>query len=564
MQHRVTTRGCGANQLVRYFVVTALVGATACTGNVTGPQGAGRGGKGGATGEEGVAGEGGGAAGEAVMSQLVATSGLRRLSRHEYSNTVRDLLQLGWQDPGGFLPNDVYTPFDNDRSLQEVSGALVEGAEHLATDLAKRAVANVANRDRLIGCKPRAPDDVACLNAFVAQFGRRAFRRNLEAEEVAGYVRFIDHARRAGNFHKAIELVIQAMLQDPEFLYRVEIGKPAPESPGLFRLTDWEVTTRLSYLLWGSTPDDELLDIAAEGGLASPAERQSVARRMLEDPRALAHVKRFHALWLGYHQLPHAPELSNALIAESDALVERVVFRENRAWTDLFTMDETFIGADLVKHYGLPAADVNTPVWVPYDGNGRAGILSHGSFLSVNGRFGDTSPVQRGILIRQRVACQEIPSPPPEVDADNPPEAENEQACKAERYQAHSHLAGCRACHEQIDPVGFGLENYDVQGRFRTHETDKPQCAIAGSGSLDPIGPFQGPAELGARLVESGLLDACLARRIFSFAMGKLPVNKEEEIVEALAQRLPQNGHRFKDVLIDFVGSKTFAYRQQD
>lgn len=496
--------------------------------------------------------------------QGVGPSGARRLTRVEYDNTVRDL--LGDETRPGFsrLPEDVADPFDNDYRTQEASAALVEAAEALAEDVATRAMADPERRAAIVGCTPTGPDDGACLRAFIRAFGRRALRRPLtdaEVEELAAVQAF---STEAGDFHVGAGLVIRALLQDPEFLYRIEIGRPVTGRPGLYKLSGFEVATRLAYFLWGSTPDDALLDDAAAGLLDTPAGVRAAAARMLQDPRARDRIDRFHALWLGYYQLPHATELTSAMRAETRALVERVVFEQRGDYFELFRAGETFVNDLLADHYGLPAPGAPSGAWVPYDGTGRAGILSHGSFLSVVGKFGDTSPTLRGKLIRERLLCQIIPPPPPNVDVDEPPSSPTSN-CKWDRYAAHRESgSSCFGCHAQMDPVGFGLENYDQAGRWRAHDNDAPECLIAGEGEVVGVGTFSGPKDLGRLLAGSDLLEPCVVRQVFRFAMGRREQDEDEPVLFRLEDLFRASGRSFEALLLDLVGTEAFGYRLEE
>lgn len=493
---------------------------------------------------------------------LAAPTGVRRLTAFEYDNTVRDLLS----DPSGrgvaLLPEDKRTPFDNDIATQVASNGLVEALELLANEAAQRLVADPARFDGVVGCRPAPGEEDACLEDFVRRFGRRALRRPLTASEVSD---FVELGRRfltmTGAFEQAVEVVVRAFLLDAELAYRVEHGTAAPEAPGLYTLNGFERATRLSYLLWATGPDDALLDLAAAGALDSPAGLRAAAVTMLEDPRARAQVERFHALWLGYDRLPHRPELSRAMRAETNALIDRVVFDRPSSWLELFTADETFVDATLAGHYGLPAPAGPGPGWVPYDGTPRRGLLSHGAFLSVGSNPTDTSPTRRGKLIRNRLLCQDIPPPPPDVVIDNGPTEVGE--CKLDNYRVHG-SAGCQSCHRLMDPIGFGLEQYDREGRFRTHEEGKPQCPIDGRGELVEIGTFTGPAELQSRLLETGALEACAVQKAFSYAMGRQVTREEHGLLRRLQARFQAGDYRFDALLLAVVESPAFGQRVEE
>lgn len=508
-----------------------------------------------------------GGGGGATVS-AVGESGARRLSRDEYDNTLRDILRDESRPGFSKLPEDVNDPFDNDYRTQQPSAVLVEAAETLALEAADRLIADPARRDAVVGCTPLSPADTECLRSFVEHFGRLALRRPLEAAEVQRLVAFSDFAVERGDFYAAVKMVVGALLQHPEFLYRVEIGTPVPGRPGVARLNDYEVATRLSYFLWGTTPDDSLLDLAGAGRLSKPEDVRAAAATMLEDPRARARVDRFHALWLGYHQLPHAAELTSAMRKESAALVERIVFDEKRPWTDVLTASETYVDANLAEVYGLEAPASGFE-WMSYSGPGeRAGLLSHGSFLSVNGKFGDTSPTQRGKLIRERLLCQTIPPPPPEVNVDEPPVSEA-SPCKWESYAAHREMGSCAGCHNHMDPVGFGLENFDQTGRWREHDNGLPECTIAGDGQLFGAGPngealpFNGPAQLGSVLLESGAVESCLVKQVFRFAAGRREQAEDMAFLDALDASFSAN-HRFDELLLEVVAAESFGYRKEE
>ena len=489
--------------------------------------------------------------------------GMRRLTRYEYDNTLRDLLGDSTRPGSQMLPEDPFTPFDNEYGTQEASQPLIEGIEVLARDAAQRLLDDPARRDEVVGCTPDGVTDEGCLRDFVERLGRRALRRPLGSDEADDYVALgLEYAERESDFYAAVEVVVRALLQDAEFIYRVELGTPVPDEPGVFALDDFEIATRLSYLLWGSTPNDMLLDAAEAGELATAEQRTAMAQAMLTDPRARVQVDRFHAMWLGYAQLPHAPELTNALRTETSALVERVVFDEATPWTDLFTATETFIDATLAEHYDLPGLGGGEG-WVDYGASDRQGILSHGSFLSAAAGPGDTSPTRRGKWIREQLMCQVIPPPPPNVDADVPPTQEDAE-CKEDRYAVHAEVGSCAGCHAQMDPIGFGLERYDTQGRYRTHDEGAPQCTISGDGELVGLGEFNGPAELADLLVDNELLEPCVSRQLYRFALGRQVGPEDIPLVVELGQQLLEGDGRFDTLLGTLVAHPAFTHRREE
>ena len=497
------------------------------------------------------------------VAEEIGISGLRRLSIAEYEQTIIDLLGLPPPQVQELLPADTLTPFDNDFTTQTASEALIKGLELLAGDVAQAVVESPELREAIVPCTPTGPDDAACFRDFLAQFGRRALRRPLDDAELDRFATLQSYAIDEDDFWAGVGAGIRLLLQHPEFVYRVELGEPVPDAPGVFQLDEFEVGTRLSYFIVGSTPPDWLLD-AAEGGQLDTSEGiGDAAVMLLDDPRARARVARFHALWLAYENLSREG-LYGDMHAETRALVERVVFDEPRPWTELLTATETFVTPELAEHYGLPVPA--TADWVPYGDSGRGGLLSHGAFLSVGAKFGDTSPTQRGLLVRTKLFCQEIPKPPPElmVDVCEPPQADPD-ACKIDRYFMSEEPA-CQACHSMMDPIGFGLERYDASGAYRTAEADRPECTIPGDGDFVGVGAFNGPAELAALAVESGLVEACVARQLYRFAVGRTTLDEHDEV---LLERLVQEaggtgGLELAAFIRAYVGSDAFRYRREE
>jgi hypothetical protein len=493
----------------------------------------------------------------------VGVVGLRRLSRTELDHTLRDLVGDDTRPASQRIPEDVIDPFDNDYTTQYASSVLIEGIEALAIDVSRRLMQDVSRRDMVVGCQPSGANDAACMESFIRSFGRKALRRPLTQTEVDNWLALgLQYATEGSGFYEGVDAIVRLLLQHPSFIYRVELGT-ATEEPGVYRLDDFEVATRLSYFVWGSTPDDELLDRAEAGRLGTTEELAEAAQWMLDDPRARARIDRFHAMWLGYYTLPHAAELTNAMREETRALLDEVIFDNPRSYMDVFRATGTFVNDTLAQLYGLTPPGSDQPVWVDYGDTGRQGLLSHGSFLSVLARFGDTSPTQRGILIRTRLLCQSIPPPPPDVDVDNPPEAGEELPCKQDRYEAHRDGGTCQACHQLIDPVGFGLEQYDQLGRFRTHEEDAPECEITGEGEIDGT-PFNGPAGLADYIVDNQLLDTCFVSQVYRFAMGHEAGVDDMRYLDDLSTAFRENDHRFDQLVLSLVADEAFSYRREE
>jgi hypothetical protein len=490
-------------------------------------------------------------------------SGLRRLTAHELDNTVRDLLGDPTRAAASLLPLDPRHPFDNDYTDQVPSLVLVEGLELAAREAAARLRADATRRSALLGCQPSGPGDEACFRRFLQSFGRLALRRPLSADELTRYETLLALGVEANDFYAAVESALMLFLQHHELIYRVELGAPVKDRPGLYQLGDFELATRLSYLLWASAPDAALLEAVETGQLRTDAGLRQATARLLADPRARAQAYRFHALWMGFERLPFSADLSAAMTRESSALVERVVFDDVRPWQDLFRSNESFLTDALATHYGLPSTGSDSPQWVSYADPARRGILSHGTFLSNGFRFGDTSPTQRGIAVRERLFCMPVPPPPPLEVVDEPPQG-GASDCKEDRYRVHAQPS-CAGCHSLTDNVGFGLENYDDQGRYRATEPGKPECTIRGEGEVVGVGKFRGPGELGEMLLRSQQLNACAVSQLYRMLIGRHALDDTDlDVVEKVVARLGGDGadFRFDQLLLELVTAEPFRFRR--
>ena len=538
-------------------VAVALVLA-ACTGEITdGGGGPGGGGPGGGPGTT-----------PGAQAHIASESGARRLSQAELDNTLRDLLGEDGSPAGRLLIEDEFAPYDNDYTLQTASAALITGLEVLAREVATNTTADPARRDRVVPCTPSGPDDAACFQEFIESFVPRAFRRPITDEEIAAYMGLQvfateDNPYVDNDFYTAVELVISAVIQDPEFLYRIERGT-ATDDEGVSRLTGYEVATRLSYLLWGTTPDDALLAEAADGTLDTADGRRAAAERMLLDTRSNQQLYRFHAMWLGYRAIPHDAALVAELNRETTALIDRVALEPGRSYMELFTSTETYVSDTLADHYGLPRPASGGEGWVSYGDTGRAGILSHGSVLAGFSKFTDTSPTQRGIFVRTRLMCEVIPPPPPTVDVDQAPESTDGSPCKWNRYASHRSIASCASCHSRVDDIGFGLENYDIAGRFRAHDDGLPECTIEGAGNITGVGDFSGPRELAELLVNETAVDRCAVQHFYQFALGRAPHATEHQVIDAMAEGFRGEAHSLHEFLLDYVSADRFALRAEE
>jgi hypothetical protein len=303
---------------------------------------------------------------------------------------------------------------------------------------------------------------------------------------------------------------------------------------------------------------------AAEAGrMVDPAGRRAEAMRLLDDDRAKDAIHRFHAMWLGYRAIPASADLVTAFDMETSHLIDRAVFDGTGGYLSLFTSTDTYLDDALADHYGLPRP-TGGEGWVQYGSSGRAGILSHGSVLAGFSKFSDTSPTQRGIFVQTRLLCNVVSPPPANVNVDEPP-AGTTSMCKLDRYAAHRDAStSCAGCHYELDSIGFGLEAYDIAGRFRTTDDGYPECPVSGDGELPGYGPFNGPGELGQMLAESGEVEHCFVEHFVRYAIGRAVAPAEAGVVAELAQSFRDDSYAARELLLDFVASDRFALRREE
>lgn len=487
-------------------------------------------------------------------------SGLRRLTSYEVVNSVTDVFGVSATPLAVDLPSDESqtTPFTNEWGAQSIAPVTIESYQAFSESYSALYVsqANYATRfASQAGCTPTGASDRNCLVQFLVKMGSKILRRPVataEAEALADV--FLPIAQQEKNFKTAVELSIQAWLQNPEFLYRIQAGDGSASEPNLLALTDFEIATQLSYLIWGSTPDDALLAKAKLGQLKDPAVRAVEANRMFLDPKARPQWRRFHAQWLGYEGAILPSTLEADMHQESNKLVDRVVFEMRSDWLEIFRLNETYVTPALAANYGMNG--ITSTGWVKYGANRGGGILSHATFLSQGAKFGDTSPTRRGYEIFKRVMCGKLPPVPDSVDIDNPPG--NPTDCKPVRYNMRS-IASCAGCHNVTDNIGFGLENFGVAGEWRTTEPSKPNCAIDNAGTVGGVA-FTGSAGLGEALAKNDDVSQCAVTQLFRFFSGRPELTEDRAALEALGTEYRMNPS-LQSIIVAMVRSPAFAHR---
>jgi hypothetical protein len=496
-------------------------------------------------------------------------SPLRRLTRFEYNNTVRDLLGDNSAAADAFAPEEVALGFDNQAASLGVTALLAEQYQTAAEAIAARAVRDLPG---LLGCDPAAAGEDTCAARFIRSFGKRAFRRPLDHGQVERLSSLYAWGRERYDFAASIELVVEAALQSPSFLYRVEFGMPEPSAPGVVALDPHETASRLSYLLWASMPDAELFAAADAGRLRTAREIEAQARRLLGDPRARAAVANFHRQWLGLDGLDGLakdtdiyPAYHNTLRplwkTETLRFLERVVFDEGGGLGAMFTAPYSMMNADLAAFYGVAGPTGDAFERVPLDPAQRGGFLTQAGVLARYAKSNQSSPVQRGKFVRTRLLCQPLP-PPPNDMAIRPPVIDA-HATTREKFREHSEDPGCAQCHELMDPIGFGFEHYDAIGAWRDLDHGLP---VDASGLVratqDADGPFDGAMELGARLAGSEGVRACVTTQWFRFAHGRGEGPEDACSLTELRAAFAAAGHDVRELLVALTQTDAFRYRR--
>ena len=496
---------------------------------------------------------------------------LRRLSRSEYDATIRDLFGIPSSWGAAFTSDTVVNGFDNNASALVVSPLLADQLGAAAEEIAAVALGNPS---AILPCDPATTGETECASLFIETFGKRAFRRPLGEADRARYLALHAAVAEKEGFFEGAEAVVTAMLQSPHFLYRTELGGAAKD--GLVTLTPHEVASELSYLFWGTMPDDELFAAADAGQLATADQIGSQAERLLADPRSDAVLDRFVEQWLLVGNVVNVPkdegvypgfgaEIRAAMREETRTVFRSVLRGETPTLAALFTSDRTLVSPALAAFYGLPGepAGPGGLVQIDLSGTERIGVLTHGSVLATHAHPTDSSPIHRGKLVRTRVLCQDLPPPPAGFNVQPPPL--DPSLTTRERYTAHSSEEPCKSCHRLIDPIGFGFERFDGVGRGRETENGKPIDAsgeIVGSAATN--GAFEGTAGLAATLAQSPDSAACYSLQWLRFAYGVAEGPDTRCLAAEVARDFTEGGQRLDTFLLGLARTRHFVERAAD
>jgi hypothetical protein len=436
-------------------------------------------------------------------------------------------------------------------------------------------MASAGMRARVVSCNLEAEGE-ACARSALSAFARRAWRRPVTEDEVSRLMGPVAVALQHGDgYEQGLALALRAVLLSPHFSFRVELD-PNPTSLEPHPLTSHEIAARLSYFLWSSMPDDPLFASADAAELGDPAVLTAHVSRMLQDAKAQALVDNFAGQWLYLRALETvAPDPSRfpdfddplraAMRAETEALFREIVFGGLPS-DQLLTASFTFLNDRLAEHYGLPAVGSNqmTRVTLPAGGQ-RLGLLSQGSFLTFTSHPNRTSPVLRGKWVMDQLLCTVVPPPPPDVDVSGTETASTLGLTQRQALELHRADPTCASCHRLMDPIGLGLENYDVIGSYRTTDNDLP---IDAAGQLPTGEMFTGPRELAGLIAGRPEYAKCVAQKLYTYALGRPPDttagHMDGQTLEALAQRLRDTSYSFSELIAGIATAPTFLNRRGD
>ncbi|RKI60338.1 DUF1592 domain-containing protein [Corallococcus sp. AB049A] len=488
---------------------------------------------------------------------------LHRLNRAEYDNTVRDLLGETGSPASSFPPDDHGFGFDNNADVLSMSPLLMEKYSHAAEAMVESAWTRGAFKTCVLD--PAKPE--ACARDLLKTFARRAWRRPVTAEEVERLVAFVTLARQQGDAPEVgVKLALRTVLVSPHFLFRVELDA-APTSTAPHPISDLELASRLSYFLWSSMPDEALLQAAEGGRLHEPEVLEAQVRRMLADPKAHALVDNFAGQWLYTRALDFAqPEsrygfdepLRAAMRQEMQLVFQEFVTSDHR-FKDLLDAPFTYVNDRLATHYGLPKPGTQAMTRVELKGHPeRAGLFGKGALLTVTANPDRTSPVKRGVWVLEQLLCKGPPPPPPDAGG-LAPAVDPTLNIKA-RMAQHRVDPTCSGCHTLMDPLGFGMENFDPVGRWRTKE--EGGALVDPSGELPGGKSFNGVAEMRAVVKQDPDLSACMTRHLLTYALGRGAEDADRCTVRDISQQAESRGGRLTDYILAIVRSDAFLQRR--
>ena len=429
-------------------------------------------------------------------------------------------------------------------------------------------------RRKVFTCTPAtAVDELPCAQEILSTLARRAYRRPVTDDDVQALLGFYEAGRLEGSFERGIGFALERLLADPEFLYRVERDPvdAAPATP--YPVGDIELASRLSFFLWSSIPDDELLAHAEDGTIADPDVLDQQVRRMLADPRASALVENFAGQWLHLRNIESVypdplvfPEfdenLRDAYQTETELFIETLL-REDQSILELLRADYTFVNERLARHYGIPNIYGSRFRKVTFDPGTHAGLLSHGSLMTVTSYPNRTSPVLRGKWVLENLLGAPPPEPPPDVPTLEEENEEGEPLSMRQAMVRHRENPACAVCHAPMDPIGFALENYNAVGGWR--QTSEAGTSIDATGTLPDGAAFDGPAGLRDLLLDRpDDFVGTVTEKLMGYALGRGLEYYDAPTVRKIVREAAGEDYRWSSIIVGIVQSNSFQLRRSD
>ena len=477
-------------------------------------------------------------------------------------NNINDVFLRATIETGG-IPGYLFFP--------HVGKVRIEGpSERQRAPPTRRAAARFSSAGLRAGSGPRQEE--ACARTILSTLARRAFRRPVTPADVGMLMEFYASGRRAGTFDDGIEKALRRLLADPEFVYRREVAPANVPAGGTYRISDLALASRLSFFLWSSMPDDELLTLAEQGRLHEPAMLEKQVRRMVADPKSTELIENFAGQWLNLRALATVqpnpgvyPDFDDnlrvAFRREVELLLDSIV-HEDRSVLDLLTADYTFVDERLARHYGIPNVYGSRfrRVTLGADLDMRRGLLGKGALMSVTSQATRTSPVTRGKVFLETFLGVSPPSPPPNVPMIKPPPQDNTGNAKEptmrERMAMHHANPTCASCHSLFEPIGLALENFDGVGAWRLQDEGQP---IDATGVLANGTKIDGVASLRDLLMQnSEQFVRVMAEKLLTYALGRGVEDQDMPLVRSIVRDAAGGNYRFSTLVLGVVKSAPF------
>jgi len=434
---------------------------------------------------------------------------------------------------------------------------------------------DTASREKIFVCHPAAAtEDEACAEKIITNLAHHAYRRPVTADDLPQLMALYKLGAENGGFESGVRLALQKVLVSPEFLFRVELDPAGAAAGSVHQVSDIDLASRLSFFLWSSIPDDELLSVAERGGLSDPAMLDHEVRRMLADPRSQSLVKNFVGQWLFLRNIPSIQpdvttftyfdeNLRDALGKETEMVVENEL-HEDHSVSNLLKTDYTFVNQRLAEHYGIEGIYGTEFRRIPVTDPKRQGLLGHASLMTVTSYPNRTAPTIRGKWVLEQLLGTPPPPPPPNV----PALKEEEQSVKVltmrERMEDHRASPQCAVCHRLMDPIGFALENFDGLGKWRGTYGESGEGAIDSSGVLPDGTPFDGPEGLRAILLSKKRNEFVenFTERLLTYALGRGVEEYDRPVIRRIVREATKDDQRWSAIILGIVKSKPFQMTQ--